>query len=380
MGKEVDRHLFSEGRKRVLCLDGGGIRGLLSVAVLERVEAILRARQPAEKQPTFVLSDYFDLIAGTSTGSIIAALLALGKTMKEVRAAYEELGPLIFSKPRAGAPVLQAKYEAGPFDAELKDALHETTLGGHGLRTGLLITCHRMDNGSAWILCNNKEGKYWRHDSTRPIRHLVRASAAAPTYFDPIILPIGNAQTGLFLDGAMSGLNNPSLATLIYVLGAEYKLGWKAGVDELFMLSVGTGYKRYLRDQADFAGKIVGFQASDALTGLIHQSSFQALMTMQALSYSTEPFILNGEVSGLADTNIAGKPLLHFERVDAPLDGETQQKDLGLFLNEAELEDLERMDNCKKPNLGNLHLIGQRYAARLKETRLPSTFDIGAAP
>lgn len=376
MNADVDRHLFEHGKKRILCLDGGGIRGLLSVAILERVESILRARQPADRQASFVLADYFDLIAGTSTGSIIAGFLALGKPMSEVRRAYDKLGPLIFSKPRAGGQVLQAKYEAGPFDDALQQAFHETTLGGKQLRTGLLITCHRMDNGSAWLLCNNKEGTYWNYDQIRPVRHLIRASAAAPTYFDPIILPIGNAETGLFLDGAMSGLNNPSFATLLYVLGDEYKLRWSSGVEDLYMLSVGTGYKRYIKRQEDFIGKVAGLQARDALTGLIHQSSFQTTMAMQALSYSTEPFILNSEVFGLAGTQIAGKPLLHYERVDAPLDGATQMDDLGLILNEIELGELERMDNCSVKNLNHLQLIGERYARRLRETRLPKHFDI----
>ncbi|MFM7550941.1 MAG: patatin-like phospholipase family protein [Cyanobacteriota bacterium] len=68
------QHLAAGGPKRVLALDGGGVRGILTLGFLERIEWLLRQRHGGD--PAFRLCDYFDLIAGTSTGSIIAALLA----------------------------------------------------------------------------------------------------------------------------------------------------------------------------------------------------------------------------------------------------------------------------------------------------------------
>ena len=80
-----DAHLFGPGPKRILALDGGGVRGIISLAFLERIEALLAARAGREARrgggpaaPTFRLGDYFDLIGGTSTGSLIATGLALG--------------------------------------------------------------------------------------------------------------------------------------------------------------------------------------------------------------------------------------------------------------------------------------------------------------
>ena len=72
----VEQHLFSPGPKRILALDGGGVRGILTLAILERMEALLRERSSTPN--SFRLCDYFDLIGGTSTGSIIASGLALG--------------------------------------------------------------------------------------------------------------------------------------------------------------------------------------------------------------------------------------------------------------------------------------------------------------
>ncbi len=65
--KSRDEHLFDPGPKRVLALDGGGLRGVLTLSYLDKLENLLRARHGGD--PDFRLSDYFDLIGGTSTGS-----------------------------------------------------------------------------------------------------------------------------------------------------------------------------------------------------------------------------------------------------------------------------------------------------------------------
>jgi predicted acylesterase/phospholipase RssA len=76
----LDR-LQSPGSKRILALDGGGIRGALTVGFLKRIEHVLRERHG---RPDMALADYFDLIGGTSTGAIIATALAIGMTSDQV--------------------------------------------------------------------------------------------------------------------------------------------------------------------------------------------------------------------------------------------------------------------------------------------------------
>src|SRR5919108_1042611 len=78
---ERDMHLFCPGPKRILALDGGGVRGAISVAFLERIEALLSEHQGRPVR----LGDYFHLVGGTSTGSIIAGALALGYRAEQVR-------------------------------------------------------------------------------------------------------------------------------------------------------------------------------------------------------------------------------------------------------------------------------------------------------
>ena len=92
-------HLAPEaGPKRILALDGGGVRGLITLGILQRIEDQLKQRSPNPE--AFRLCQYFDLIAGTSTGSIIATGLALGWSVAEIKAFYEKLSPIAF-KPRA---------------------------------------------------------------------------------------------------------------------------------------------------------------------------------------------------------------------------------------------------------------------------------------
>ena len=87
--------------KRILALDGGGIRGVFTLEVLVRIEEVLReyyAKQDPEKAKTFVLRDHFDFLAGTSTGAIIATCLCWGMPVQEVRDLYLREGRKMFEK------------------------------------------------------------------------------------------------------------------------------------------------------------------------------------------------------------------------------------------------------------------------------------------
>src|ERR1043165_2412225 len=134
-----DRHLFGPGPKRILSLDGGGVRGVISVAFLERIETILRAQDGHQ------VSDHFDLIGGTSTGAIIATGLALGKTTGEMKDIYHRLAPLAFRASRFRIPFLQPKFDVTGLRREIGAIVGEQTLDSTELRTGLGIVAKRAD-------------------------------------------------------------------------------------------------------------------------------------------------------------------------------------------------------------------------------------------
>jgi patatin-like phospholipase/acyl hydrolase len=94
--KTLQQHFDPVGPKRILALDGGGIRGALTLGYLQKIEDILRKQHG--DNPEFRLCDYFDLIGGTSTGSIIASCLAIGMKVDKINEMYMELGGKIFAR------------------------------------------------------------------------------------------------------------------------------------------------------------------------------------------------------------------------------------------------------------------------------------------
>ena len=112
--------ISAKGPKRILALDGGGIRGIITLEILARIETLLR--EQSGRQGDFVLADYFDFIAGTSTGAIIGTALALGMTVTDIRSFYLDTGREMFEQ----ASVLRRfryKYE----DKKLSQKLHEVS-------------------------------------------------------------------------------------------------------------------------------------------------------------------------------------------------------------------------------------------------------------
>lgn len=236
--------------KRILALDGGGVRGVVSVEVLARIEALLRERTG---RPDLRLGDWFDLIAGTSTGAITAALLALGYAVDDVRRFYRDEAVALFEP----APVrdrLHHRYDAGPFARRLRHVFGaDTTLGSDRLRTLLLLVLRNATTDSPWFLTNNPKAKF--NDPSMPgcnldvpLWRLVRASAAAPTYFEPEVIEVGTKRF-VFSDGALTGYNNPAFQAFLTATVEPYGISWPTGLDRLLVVSVGTG-TRSLADAA----------------------------------------------------------------------------------------------------------------------------------
>src|SRR5215471_16059385 len=118
--------------RRILALDGGGIRGLLTLGILENVEGLVRQRTGKQ------LCEYFDYIGGTSTGSIIAAGLARGLSVSDLIRFYQENGEQMFEKSRL-LERLNCFYTADPLKAKLGDVFgHNTTLDPDDLKCLLL--------------------------------------------------------------------------------------------------------------------------------------------------------------------------------------------------------------------------------------------------
>ena len=125
--------------------------------ILGAIESQLRTRR---SDPELVLSDYFDYIGGTSTGAIIAAALAMGKPVSEVRDRYEKLGRKVFQR-RFLPMQLRSLYRDGPLTEELENLFGQgATLGDPKFRSLLLLVLHNTVTDSLWPLTNCTRAKY----------------------------------------------------------------------------------------------------------------------------------------------------------------------------------------------------------------------------
>jgi patatin-like phospholipase/acyl hydrolase len=175
------------GQKKLLAIDGGGIRGVLALEVLQRIEDLLKAKSG---RGHFRLADYFDYIAGTSTCGIIAAGLSIGMSVSEILTFYQDAGAQMFVKANL-LRRLRYKFEDEPLAKKLQEVFEVSTkLGSHRLRTLLLLVMRNASTDSPWPISNNPYARY--NDGARedcnldfPIWQLVRASTAAPTFFRP---------------------------------------------------------------------------------------------------------------------------------------------------------------------------------------------------
>ena len=213
-----DGHLFGPGPKRILSLDGGGVRGIVALAFLERMEQQLRERDGGRED--FRLCDHFDLIGGTSTGAIIATSLALGFSVEKLIDLYLSLAKRAFQGSRWHGGVFVPKFRAKPLFEEIRRQVGHETLGSEALRTDLAIFAKRMDTGSPWVFHNNPRSHYFDPPEDDPgalanrdmgLAEILRASTAAPTYFKPETIAVAEGVTGLFVDGGVSPYNNPAL-------------------------------------------------------------------------------------------------------------------------------------------------------------------------
>lgn len=234
------------GPRKLLALDGGGIRGLITIEVLGEIEDQLRGDRGDE----FRLSDEFDYIAGTSTGAIIATCLSLGMSVAEIRNFYRDSGTAMFDKASL-LRRLRTKYEDEKLAAELKAVIGaDTTLGTDRLKTLLLIVMRNATTDSPWPLSNNPHAKYNLEQRRRdglacnldlPLWQLVRASTAAPTYFPPEAIQAGGPGAFLMVDGGVTMYNNPAFLVFLMATVEPYNLRWPSGKDQMLVVSVGTG-------------------------------------------------------------------------------------------------------------------------------------------
>lgn len=375
--KNLSDRLSSPGPKRILALDGGGIRGVLTLGYLERLESILRKRY---QNPDLRLSDYFDFIGGTSTGSIIASGLAIGQSAAEIKQRYLEMGGLIFGRKKSMLNYLTKgeRYDTRPLDAALKDQFGDITMGDPRIRTGLCVVTKRADTYSTWPIINHPGGKFYKENRDFPLWQVVRASAAAPTYFLPVGLKVGRREEGVFIDGGISMFNNPALQMLLIATLRGFPFHWPMGPDKLLLVSLGTGYNVMRHSTRELKNMNLLNWASMIPEQFISDANYFNQLILQILSDSPTAVKINSEVGDLKHDSLNGRHALSYLRYNVPLTQEFLEE-LGLEYSERKLKTLAAMDD--HTNVAHLALIGDKAAAKqVKPAHLPTSFDINQSP
>lgn len=364
---ERDRHLFGPGPKRILALDGGGVRGILSIAFLERLEAVLAE---VEGRPVR-LCDWFDMIGGTSTGAIIATALALGYRATEIRDFYRVLAPRVFRRSRLRVLGLQSKFDSRHLAEELGRVLDQRTLDSEDLVTGLCITLKRMDTGSSWVLMNNPRSVFWDTPPDRhfvgnrhlPLVRIVRASAAAPHFFDPELISLVDGQPpGLFVDGGLTPHNNPSLIMMMAAVLPAFGLRWALGPENLTVVSIGTGsFRPNLAPRSSRLMSPVPL-ALKALTGQIAEAQTLVLTLMSWMGRSATPWPINSELGDLGPVDPPFGPQFQFMRYDVRLEQDWLRDHLQVQTSPRDVEALRMMD--EPSNVEPCYALGRAAAER----------------
>lgn len=214
---------------RILSLDGGGIRGVFPAAFLARLEESIEGP----------IGRYFDLIAGTSTGGIIAIGLGLGLSARDILKLYEEQGPTIFDQQHGGLTswarqrmrdlvhVVAPKYSSEPLRRALHSVLGDRKLG-HS-RTRLIIPAWHPVSERVYIY---KTAHHPRLETDYKVAAIdaAMATAAAPTFFKPHL-----AESAVELVDGGVWANNPIDIAAVEAIGL---LGWPS--NRIKILSIGT--------------------------------------------------------------------------------------------------------------------------------------------
>lgn len=218
---------------RILSIDGGGIRGILPAMVLADIER--RTGKP--------IWQLFDLIAGTSTGGLVGLALCVPgpdggalHTARDLVRLYEVEGKRVFSrsvwhKIRAVGNLVDGKYPSSGMEGVLEDYFGEARLKDSLTET--LLTAYEIERRFPFLFKSSNASQKPHYDY--PMKLVVRAATAAPTYFEPVKLEIdGPSDYYALIDGAVFA-SNPGMCAYVHALERF------AEAEDFLMVSLGTG-------------------------------------------------------------------------------------------------------------------------------------------
>ncbi len=238
-------------KRKILSIDGGGIRCFIALEILASLELLVQEKTGDKNRR---LCQHFDLIAGTSGGAILASAIAMGSSMADIREFTIENAKFMFTRSK-WYQRHRSIYDKSPLEQNMKDFYGaDTLLGSERLKTLLLLVMRNWTTDSPWLVSNNPTAQFNNRalddcNLDLPLWQLARASAAAPAYYEPETIQFGSKDPYefVFVDGGLTGFNNPAFKAFLYATTNAYGLNWPAKESELSIISVGAGDVRHKR-------------------------------------------------------------------------------------------------------------------------------------
>lgn len=373
-GPLANKYEKSQPRK-ILALDGGGIRGIITLEILAKLESDLRKR--LKQSADFRLGDYFDYIGGTSTGAIIAAGLSIGMSTAELLGFYTKKGKDMFDKSSL-LKKWKSLYESGPLLKMLQDTFGKDTnmdISNGRFRSLLTVVTMNRSTDSPWPISNNPLARFnqkSRKDNNQNIKlyQLVRASTAAPAYFPPEILEWDKndqSKTFVFVDGGVTPYNNPAFLMYRLATHSAYNLNWETGEDKLLVLSVGTG-----SSTSEGAYRNLGNTLIELPTNLMYAIQVDQDINCRTFGRCVYGSPIDRELGDMIPTDDTTRDFTYI-RYDADL-SEQGLKSLGL--GNLDAEKVRKMDSVK--HIKELQLVGSKTAIQQVDLKHLGTFAVKA--
>jgi uncharacterized protein len=251
------------GRFQILSLDGGGIKGVFTAAMLAAIEEDLNV----------TVTDHFDLISGTSTGGIVALGLGLGLRPKEIVEFYLNEGPNIFPK-WFGFKSLQhwviRKYSAEPLELALRKCFEEKLFGESKKR--LVIPSYNLGEDDVYIF-RTPHHERLRSDYKIPAWKVAKATSAAPTFF-----PCARDVKCLRLIDGGVWANNPSMVAVVEAFGTL-----NVPLENQYVFSIGTSKTVNHRKKRLNSGGIISWGIGNVAVDVIMRG--QSIGTNNQVSF-----------------------------------------------------------------------------------------------
>ena len=362
---ELVKRIKAQGPKKILALDGGGIRGMMTVEGLIALEDLLRRELNGDEQ--FTLAGYFDFVAGTSTGAIIAACISLGMKAREIGDFYLNSGKEMFDEAFL-LDRLKYKYEDEKLAAKLREVIDGkdgvTYLGSPRLKTLLMMVMRNATTDSPWPVWNNPFAKYnqdLHQDKCNlklPLWQLVRASTAAPVYFPPEVITVGERRF-IFVDGGITPYNNPAFQTFLMATTEPYNLNWPTGTDELLVVSIGTGTSPGENQKLKPSDMNILYNAGNIPAALMFAALNEQDFLCRTFGDCLFGDLLDREVGDMIGKKGPGPKLFTYVRYNAELTRDGLDK---LGLNDIQPKNVQKLDSVAY--IDDLRRIGRAVAEK----------------